>query len=67
MTRRTMIDITRAHAMTHPCIDLDLAPRKHPVDDPPPTTPHPVAPVDEPKAPHPPVDDPDEEEEQPDT
>ena len=42
---------------------LELAPRKHPVDDPPPTTPHPVAPVDEPKPPGKPVDDPEEEEE----
>ena len=45
---------------------VELAPRKHPVDDPPPTTPHPVAPVDEPKPPGKPVDDPVEEEE-PDT
>ena len=37
-------------------------PRKHPVDDPPPTTPNPIAPVDEPKHPEPPVDEPDEEE-----
>jgi hypothetical protein len=43
-----------------------LAPRRHPVDDPPPTTPHPVAPVDEPKHPEPPVEDP-EDEEPPDT
>jgi hypothetical protein len=42
---------------------VELAPRKHPVDDPPPATPHPVAPVDEPKPPGKPVDDPDEEEE----
>ena len=41
-------------------------PRKHPVDDPAPTTPHPIAPVDEPKKPEPPVGEPDEEEE-PDT
>ena len=40
----------------------ELAPRKHPVDDPPPTTPHPIAPVDEPKHPEPPIDEPDEEE-----
>jgi hypothetical protein len=42
------------------------APRKHPVDDPPPITPNPIAPVDEPKKPEPPVGEPDEEEE-PDT
>ena len=41
---------------------VELAPRKHPVDDPPPTTPNPIAPVDEPKKPEPPVDEPDEEE-----
>jgi hypothetical protein len=44
-------------------VAVELAPRKHPVDDPPPTTPHPVAPVDEPKPPGKPVDDPEEEEE----
>jgi hypothetical protein len=46
---------------------VQLAPRKHPVDDPPPATPHPIAPVDEPKPPGKPVDEPDEEEEAPDT
>jgi hypothetical protein len=50
-----------------PSRDVELAPRKHPVDDPPPTTPHPIAPVDEPKTPGKPVDDPEEEEEDSDT
>ena len=45
-----------------PARAMDLAPRKHPVDDPPPVTPHPVAPVDEPKPPGKPVDEPEEEE-----
>jgi hypothetical protein len=44
-----------------------MAPKRHPVDDPPPTTPHPVAPVDEPKRPEPPVEEPEDEEEAPDT
>jgi hypothetical protein len=38
------------------------APRKHPVDDPPPVSPNPVAPVDEPKHHEPPVEEPDDEE-----
>jgi len=38
------------------------APRKHPVDDPPPVSPNPVAPVDEPKHHAPPVEEPDDEE-----
>jgi hypothetical protein len=42
-------------------------PKRHPVDDPPPTTPHPAAPVDEPKHPEPPVEEPEDEEEAPDT
>ena len=42
-------------------------PRKHPVDDPPPSTPHPIAPVDEPRPPEPPVEEPDDEEPPPDT
>ncbi|HEY1325813.1 MAG TPA: hypothetical protein VGI14_02675 [Casimicrobiaceae bacterium] len=48
--------------------DPVLAPRRHPIDDPPPSTPHPDAPVDEPKKPEPPVEEPeDEDEEPPDT
>ena len=43
------------------------APRKHPVDDPPPMTPNPIAPVDEPKKPEPPVGEPEDEEGPPDT
>jgi hypothetical protein len=38
------------------------APRKHPVDDPPPVSPNPVAPVDEPTHHEPPVEEPDDEE-----
>jgi hypothetical protein len=49
----------------HP--DVAASPRKHPVDDPPPTTPHPIAPVDEPRPPEPPVEEPDDEEPPPDT
>ena len=44
-----------------------MAPRRHPIEDPPPTTPRPIAPVDEPKHPHPepPVEEPEDEEQQP--
>jgi hypothetical protein len=44
---------------------IHVAPRRHPIEDPPPKTPHPGAPVDEPKHPEPPVEEPEDEDEEP--